>query len=92
MKCFDDLEFRQHPGGAGGIQAIMYFPNGFGVSVVKGPWFYSSKSEPYELAVLHKDGSITYDTPITNDVLGYCTRDDITDIMKQVQELAKETT
>jgi uncharacterized protein YlbG (UPF0298 family) len=41
----------------------------------------------FEVAVLGKDGDITYDTPVTNDVIGYLNPDDVTDIMKQVQEL-----
>jgi hypothetical protein len=36
---------------------------------------------------LGKDGNLTYDTPVTNDVIGYLTEEDVTDVMKQVQEL-----
>jgi len=41
----------------------------------------------YELAVLGKDGQITYDTPITNDVIGYLREMDVTDVMEKIQQL-----
>jgi uncharacterized protein YlbG (UPF0298 family) len=36
---------------------------------------------------LGKDGDITYDTPVTNDVIGYLNPEEVTDIMEQVQIL-----
>jgi uncharacterized protein YlbG (UPF0298 family) len=36
---------------------------------------------------LGKDGDISYDTPVTNDVIGYLNSDEVTDIMEQVQIL-----
>ena len=90
MKTFNDLDFNPLPTGVEGTRAEAYFPNGFGVSVVSGPYFYTSESGPYELAILHKDGSITYDTPITDDVLGHLNRNEVTEIMRQVQELENE--
>jgi len=84
MKEFEDLEFEVHPAGSG-TKAIMKFNNGYGVSVVTERVFYTS-DKPYEVAVL-KDGKLTRDTHITNDALGYQTEEDITRIMKQVQEL-----
>jgi hypothetical protein len=39
------------------------------------------------LAVLGKDGQITYDTPITNDVIGYLRPMDVTDVMEKIQQL-----
>ena len=43
----------------------------------------------YELAIYHQ-GSICYDTHITNDVIGYLTEDEVTDFLRQIQELEKE--
>jgi hypothetical protein len=40
----------------------------------------------YELAVF-KNGHITYDTPITNDVIGYLKAEEVTKIMQQIQLL-----
>ena len=40
----------------------------------------------FELAVL-KDGDICYNTPITNDVIGYLTADDVTKYLQQIEKL-----
>ena len=87
MKAFKDLKFKKHPNfGIGGFreQAEMKFKNDYGVSVITGG--YGNDSAPYEVAVLYKDG-LCYDTPITDDIIGYLTEDGVTDIMKKVQEL-----
>lgn len=87
MKTFKDLQFEKHPAYIGFItQAKMNFKNNYGVSVITGNSSYTSISEPYEVAILYKD-ELTYNTYITNDVLGYQTEDMVTKVMKQVQEL-----
>jgi len=85
MKNFNDLEFRTHPAGLG-TQASMRFPNGYGVSVICGSWYYSNGVNTYELAVL-KDGSVSYTTPVTDDVLRHLTEREVSDAMEEVQEL-----
>lgn len=85
IKTFDDLKFYPHVIGSG-IQSVMYFDNGYGVSVVCGPLFYSNGVDTYELAILH-DGGIAYDTGITDDVMGYLSSSEVTDVMRKVQEL-----
>lgn len=87
MKTFTDLNFRTHPNQFGGVQAVMEFDNGYGVSVVRTPHSYGGDKGLYEMAVLDKTGNITYDTPITNDVLGYLTEDEVTEYMIEVQKL-----
>jgi hypothetical protein len=88
MKTFNDLVFQPHPnlGHLGGVQARLDFDNGFGVSVVKSQYTYGGDKGLYELAVF-KDGNITYDTPITNDVIGYLRPMDVTDVMEKIQQL-----
>lgn len=86
MKTFNDLEFNPHPNGLG-IQARIHFDNGFGASIVKGPYTYGGDEGLYELAVLDKDGSLTYETVITNDVIGHLTEQDVTDVLAQIQTL-----
>lgn len=94
MKQFKDLVFNPHPiaiecgikNYENAKQAVMYFNNGYGVSVVFGSCFYSNGIDTYELAIL-RDADICYDTEITNDVIGYLTSDEVSKIMKQVQEL-----
>jgi hypothetical protein len=85
MKTFKDLEFRPHSIG-NGVQAVMEFENGYGVSVVKFNGSYGYHQGLWEVAILYK-GSLTYNTHITDDVLGHQTEQDVTDVMKQVQEL-----
>lgn len=89
MKTFKDLEFKKHPMfGVGTLQthARMSFKNDYGISVITGG--YGSASKPYEIAVLYK-GEITYNTHITDDVIGYLTSDEVTEIMFKIQELKK---
>ena len=88
MKTFDDLKFVDvvvlyNPG----IRSRMMFENGYGVSVVSTKMSYGGKQGLYEVAILNSDGEITYDTPITDDVVGWLTKDGVTDIMAQVQNL-----
>jgi hypothetical protein len=87
MKTFKELEFNPHPGHMGGVQARITFENGYGASVVKTPYTYGGDKGLYELAVFGTDGHITYDTPITNDVIGYLRPEDVTDVMIKIQQL-----
>ena len=86
MKQFNDLQFKKHSQKDGVISRII-FDNGYGASVVKHEFSYGGKDGLYELAVLDKDGNLTYDTPITNDVIGYLREIDVTDVMEKIQKL-----
>ena len=81
-----DLEFKAYATGSGG-QAVIKFPNGFGASIVTGPLFYSSLERPYEIAVLDSEGSLTYDTSVTDNVCGYLTEDEANEILAQIEAL-----
>ena len=70
-----------------GIYTKYQFPNGYGASVVKNSVSYGGKSGLYELAVLDGNSDLTYDTPITDDVLGYLTLLDVTKHLKEVKNL-----
>ena len=88
MKTFKDIVFKTNPMGADfGIVSRTKFDNGYEVSVVKSEHSYGGKDGLYELAVLDKDGELTYDTPITNDVIGYLRPIDVTDVMEKIQKL-----
>ena len=85
---FSHLNFKQKMNG--GVQALMFFDNGYGVSVVQSRHSYGGDQGKYELAVLEgqKDSwSLTYDTPITNDVLGYLSEHDVVEILNRVKNL-----
>lgn len=85
MKTFNDLEFEKRQTGFG-ERAFINFDNGYGVSVVFGEDCYSNGIDTYELAVM-KDDKICYDTPITDGVLGYLTKNEVTEAMIKIQEL-----
>jgi hypothetical protein len=86
MKTFEDLEFTPiNDPYMSGKRSSMMFKNGYGVSVVSHTHSYGGKDGLYELAVLDSDGNITYDTPITSDVLGYLTPDEVTEEMLKLQ-------
>ena len=85
MKTFNDLDFQPMEIGLG-IIARINFDNGYGASIIKSPHSYGGNQDLYELAVI-KDNDICYDTPITDDVLGYLTEDDVTKYLNQIQNL-----
>jgi len=64
------------PGYEDAYRARVDFPNGYGVSVLRGGPFYT-KNGTYELGVLF-GGSLHYDNPVAQgDVLGYLTLDEM---------------
>lgn len=70
-----------------GTHSVMMFDNGYGVSVIKTPFSYGGKMGLYELAVLDSGEDITYNTPVTNDVLGHLSEEEVTKYMIEVQKL-----
>ena len=85
MITFKDIEFRQHNAGEGS-QGLIFFPGGYGLSVVRFKHPYSTRYSSYtddktwEVAILKgtkEQWEICYDTEITNDVLTYKTEEDI---------------
>jgi hypothetical protein len=93
MKTFKDLIFKPHSiaieglmGYQGAKQSVVNFANDYGVSVLFGECFYSNGKDTYEVAILYKN-TITYNTDITDDVLGYLSEDEVTEVMKRVQSL-----
>ena len=82
-----ELKFEPHPSDTSGTRAIIMFKNGFGASVITGTSFYTNDSHPYEVAVIDNDGVITYDTEITNDVLGFLSEDDVNKVLADIEAL-----
>jgi hypothetical protein len=70
-----------------GIISRITFENGYGASVVRHEYSYGGKDGLYELAVLNSDGELCYDTPVTNDVIGYLRDIDVTDVLAKIQQL-----
>jgi hypothetical protein len=86
MARVKDLDFHVHSAGLGGTHALIKFPNGYGASVVTGEMYYTDPDHPYEVAVFHK-GELCYDTPLTDDVLGHQTEEDVDEILRQIELL-----
>ena len=86
VTTFQELKFQDHTL-VGRKQCIVQFPNGYGASIVQGEHTYGGKDGLYELAVFGEDGHITYDTPITDDVLGYLTEQDVEDTLNKIKNL-----
>ena len=87
MKTFEDLVFKVSEDTPGLTRASLSFDNGYGISVISGYGAYGDGNHPYEIAVLDKEGNLTYSTKVTNDVIGYCTEKDVSRYMKMIQEL-----
>ena len=69
------------------------FKNGYGASVIRGPHSYGGPQGLYELAVLRKRRKyweITYDTPITSDVLGNLEYDDVVNTLEDISRLSDD--
>ena len=97
-KTFNDLEFKAHPNfPRNAKQASIFFPNDYGASVVIGSMLYSNGVDTYEIACLHKDDknpmgwTLVYpeNTSFEYDVRGYCTKEEITKLMKEIQDYGK---
>jgi hypothetical protein len=83
---FEELKFQVHPMGTG-KQCIVQFSNGYGASIVQGQHTYGGDRGLYELAVFGKDGQITYDTPITSDVLGHLSEQEVEKTLSDIKNL-----
>lgn len=67
-------------------QTIYNFPNGYGCSIIKGPYSYGGPQGLYELAVL-KDGELCYDTNITSDVVGHLSWKEVCFLVDRIRML-----
>ena len=75
-----------------GEQKLYRFENGFGASVVRGPYTYGGSTGLWELAVIVWDGNdyeLTYDTPVTSDVLGYLDESDVDRHLAEIEALER---
>ena len=77
----------------GGIQLLYKFPNGYGASIVKHKLSYGREKGLWELAVLKFDKEdnwhLCYDTPITDDALGYLTNHEVLVVLNKIKELKR---
>ena len=85
---FNDLVFKKRNHGRG-IQAQVSHSNGYGASIIKSEYSYGGDRGLYELAVLKGD-DLCYDTPVTDDVCGYLSEEDVTKLLQQIAELPSD--
>ena len=82
-----DNPFIEHPAQftshAGGEQWVFEFPNGYGASVIRNMYSYGGSVGLWEIAVLW-GGELTYDTPVTNDVLGHQSEAQVVEVLRAV--------
>lgn len=88
MKTFDDIKFETiEINYLPGIKGRLMFENGYGISVIKHKFSYGGEKGLFEIAVLDSTGELTYETPITNDVIGNLTAEKVSDYMRKIQNL-----
>ena len=66
------------------------FPNNYGASVIKHPGSYGYDKDLFELAVIlfiDDEWHLTYETPITDDVIGNLTNEEVLNYLKQIKDL-----
>lgn len=69
-----------------GVQYKFKFENGYGASVIKRRGSYGFEKGLWELAVLN-NGHLEYGTPITDDVLGSLTIEEVNSTLEQIKAL-----
>jgi hypothetical protein len=72
-------------------QAVLEFPNGYGLSIVSSQYTYGGLAALFEVAVYHNE-QLCYSTPITSDVLGWQSFTDVAKVIKQAEELPSSST
>ena len=90
MKEFKDLEFTKTD--MGNVQASLMVENNYGISVIMGPYTKGGLEGKFEIAILKmppgKDFSvIAYDTPLADDVIGYLTKEQVSEYIAKIEEL-----
>lgn len=83
---FADLAFVRRGDSFGGERATTVYPNGYGASIVRGPYTYGGNEGLYELAVMDGNGCC-YSTPITDDIEGRLTPEDVTALLVRIAAL-----
>lgn len=71
----------------GGIQRVYKFPNGYGASVIRHKGSYGFTKGLWELAVLDDTGDLCYYTPITDDVIGHLTDEEVNLKLNEIRGL-----
>ena len=69
-------------------QALVWFDNGYGASIITSELITGARKGHYELAVLDKEsGNIVYDTEITDNVLNFLNKDEVSEVLVRIKNL-----
>jgi len=78
-----------------GMQILFRFPNDYGISLICNSTSYGSDEDKFEIAIIafhskeddNEDWDLIYSSPITDDVLGHQSKEDVFDIIEQTIKL-----
>lgn len=71
-----------------------FYSNGYGISIISNEFSYGGLNGLYEIAILigeEEDYEICYETPITNDVMGYLNPEQVIQTIEDVKKLPPTT-
>jgi hypothetical protein len=73
-----------------GPRVRVTFENGYGASVVRNMYSYGGSEGLWELAVLGLEGGLTYETPVTDDVIGHLDGGEVIEKLREISALTPE--
>ena len=72
-----------------GVGVAVLFPNGYGADIVRHQHSIGGPGS-WELAVTDCRGHLIYDTPITDNVIGYLDEKEVIDICRDINDLPSQ--
>ena len=72
-----------------GVRYVYIDSNGYKASIIQNSLSYGGKEGFYELAVMYQEEKILYNTPITVDVLGWLTVEEVNAVIAEIEKLPK---
>jgi len=90
ITCFEDLVFRPHPNGYGGVSARHELPNGVTISVVGGDGLYGDGINSFEVGAWETNNPIRKWICLTDithhsggdNVLGWLDKEEVTEVIQ----------
>jgi len=90
MELLKEFKFESHTNHGGGVQGKLFFPNGYGVSIIRTPHSYGGSDLKWELAILVGDKNsydISYNSGLADDVVGWLDEKEILGYIAKIKEL-----
>jgi hypothetical protein len=85
-KSFEEISNLMVEHRMGGDCVRLMFPNGYGASIVRFDGSYGYEKGLWEVAVMTDNGPC-YDTPITGDVIGSQSEEEVVSLCQQIFDL-----